>query len=181
MHAAYCLAFAAFLRSSEITYSLKDLSDPAFASYHLTKRSIQLETDKLYVSLLASKTDLFRKGVTLTVAASHDEACPVASLRHLFTRFPLPATAPLFYRAGSCFTREYLVNTIQSNIRTLGIRGQFNSHSFRIKAATTARQRGLRDDEIQLLGRWKSDAYKAYIQTHESHILNTSLRFQRGP
>ena len=75
LHAAYCLAFAAFLRSGEITYSLKDLSDPAFASYHLTRRSIQLETDKLYVSLPASKTDPFRKGITLTVAASHDEAC----------------------------------------------------------------------------------------------------------
>ena len=68
LHAAYCLPSAAFLKSNEITYSLKDLSDPAFASYHLTRRLIQLETDKLYISLPASKTDPFRKGITLTMS-----------------------------------------------------------------------------------------------------------------
>ena len=180
LHAAYCLAFAAFLRSGEFTYAKKDRSDPAFAAYNLTRQSARLETEKLYLSLPASKTDPFRKGITLIIAATHDEACPVGSLRNLFIRFPLPPTFPLFQAYNNAFTRTFLVNAVQSGIRSLGITGQFNGHSFRRGAATTARQRGLREDEIQLLGRWKSNAYKAYIQTHESHILNTSLRFQRS-
>ena len=40
-----------------------------------------------------------------------------------------------------------------------------NTHSFRIGAATTVRQANILDPLIQLIGRWKSNAYLTYIKT----------------
>ena len=42
---------------------------------------------------------------------------------------------------------------------------KYNTHSFRIGAATTARQANILDPLIQLMGRWKSNAYLTYIKT----------------
>jgi hypothetical protein len=79
-----------------------------FGRWHATRSSIVLEQYKLQLSLPASKTDPFRQGVTLTIAAAGDEACPVASLRYLSERFPSLPSAPLFETALG-FNRQ-LVN-----------------------------------------------------------------------
>lgn len=63
LHAAHCLAFAAFLRIGEFTYSDKDPSDRDFAAWHVTRQSIEFQKDRLFLFLPASKTDCFRKGV----------------------------------------------------------------------------------------------------------------------
>ena len=41
----------------------------------------------------------------------------------------------------------------------------FNTHSFHIGATTSAKAANISDTHIQMLGRWKSNAYKLYIQT----------------
>lgn len=107
LHAAYCLAFAASLRAGEFTYTQTEAQDPNFSDWHVTRRSVQLYPDKLYLSLPSSKTDPFRRGNTLTIAATGDDACAVDSLRNLFFRFPLPPTSPLFQCYNNSFSREY--------------------------------------------------------------------------
>ena len=54
----------------------------------------------------------------------------------------------------------------------------YSGHSFRRDAATWAKQAGIPDSDIQLLGRWKSDAYKRYIEVHPEHIWGVSHRPQ---
>ena len=181
LHAAYCLAFAAFLRAGEITYSQSEAQDPNFSDWHVTRRSVHLHPNKLYLSLPSSKTDPFRRGITLTIAATGDDACAVSSLRNLFFRFPLPPTAPLFQTFNNSFSREYFISALRSGLRGLGIDGNYSGHSFRRGAATSAQQAGLTKEEIQLLGRWKSDSWQLYIQTHESQLISTSSRFQCPP
>lgn len=41
---------------------------------------------------------------------------------------------------------------------------KYKGHSFRIGVATAAASLGYSDNQIQRLGRWKSDAYKRYIR-----------------
>ena len=179
LQAAFCLAFAAFLRVGEFTYTAKDLEDEEFAKWFLTRRSVRLYEDHLELTLPASKTDPFRQGITLTVAATNDEACTVRALRHLFQQWPAAPTSPLFEsEAHSPFTRDTVTSSLRQALRSEGIQGHYSGHSFRRGAATSARLAGLTDDEIMLLGRWKSDCYRLYIETHPAHILAASRRHQ---
>ena len=59
-----------------------------------------------------------------------------------------------------------------------GVPGHYSGHSFRRGAATWAQQAGISGEDIQLLGRWTSDAYKRYIEVHPEHILGVSRRLQ---
>ncbi len=177
MRAAFCLAFAAFLRVGEFTYEAKDLRADDFDSWFLTRRSVRLYEDSLELTLLSSKTDPFRHGVTLTIAATNDEACAVRALRHLFQRWPASLSSPLFEIDG-VFTRDSVTSNLRQALRAFGLEGHYSGHSFRRGAATSARITGLSEDEIRLLGRWKSDSYRLYIKTHPAYILAASRRHQ---
>ena len=39
---------------------------------------------------------------------------------------------------------------------------------------------GISESQIQILGRWRSDAYKLYIEYLREQRINLSQRFQRG-
>lgn len=179
-YASFCLAFAAFLRIGEFTYSTSDRQDDDFSKWFLTRRSVRLYDNYLELTLPASKTDPFRQGITLTIAAINDEACPVQALRHLFQKWPATSTSPLFEepKKGD-FTRDTVTTVLRLMLRSAGIEGHYSGHSFRRGAATSAREAGLSDEEIQLLGRWKSDSYRLYIVTHPARILAASRRHQR--
>lgn len=73
LRAAYSLAFAAFLRCGEFTYTAGEAASPGFEQWHLTRESIDIQADRMMVSLPASKTDPFRRGIKLTVAAMDNE------------------------------------------------------------------------------------------------------------
>ena len=178
-YAAFCLAFAAFLRVGEFTYSSSDHDKADFNKWFLTRRSVALFKDHLELTLPASKTDPFRRGTTLTVAASGDDACPVRALRHLF-RWKAPLDSPLFQTAGG-FTRELVIGQVRHILALLGVKGHYSGHSFRRGAATSARLAGLSDEEIMLLGRWKSASYRLYIDTSGERVLAASRRHQRLP
>ncbi|KAJ7198307.1 hypothetical protein GGX14DRAFT_666479 [Mycena pura] len=77
LYAAYCLAYAGFLRSGEITGAGSGKSD---GSLNLTR----------------TRATPFER-VYLTIAAAPGHAsCPVAAVKPLFTEFPRAGTAPLF-------------------------------------------------------------------------------------
>ena len=56
----------------------------------------------------------------------------------------------------------------------------YNTHSFRIGAATTARQVNIPDAIIKMLGRWKSDAYQSYIKTPPQELSKLSKYLVSG-
>ena len=58
------------------------------------------------------------------------------------------------------------------------IGGHYSGHSFRRGAATQAHLQGLSEDDIRTLGRWKSDAYRLYIDRNVEQFLTSSRKFQ---
>ena len=123
LHAAYSIAFAAFLRAGEFTYKQGDMQDPSFDSWYLTRKSVDLREHRMILSLPSSKTDPFRRGRKIYIAATNDEACSVASTRNFFTRFPKSASSPLFQVQNKAFTYDYLVQALRNGLRALGVRG----------------------------------------------------------
>ena len=73
---------------------------------------------------------------------------------------------PLFLlENGLPLTRSLVTDRLRAILISAGLPGDFFSHSFRIGAATSAARAGVPDHLIQVLGQWKSDAYKQYIRT----------------
>ena len=107
LRAAFYLALAAFLRIGGFTYTLKEQQNPDFALWSLTRRSVAFREDHLELSLPASKTDPFRRGVAIRVAQAGDEACAYRALERLFRHFPEPPHTPLF-NTGFGFSRRYV-------------------------------------------------------------------------
>ena len=51
---------------------------------------------------------------------------------------------------------------------------QFNTHSFRIGADTSAKQADVSDSHLRVLGRWNSDAYLKYVRLSPQDLAGLS-------
>jgi len=98
---------------------------------------------------------------------------------YFLNTYPCSPLSPLFTRPFSQpFTKQFLVLKIhelllQADIPTTG----FSGHSIRKGTAVTAAQNGISHEDIQLLGRWKSDAVdvcinEIYQSDHFRKLLN---------
>ena len=172
--AAACLAFFGFLRVGEFTSPTVHTFD---SNVHLTRQDISVDHPKqpsvMYVTLKQSKTDQLKNGVTLVLGKTNQLLCPVSSMMsYLVVRGS--STGPLFiYPDKSFLTRDRFVDEVRRALHAVGVDPTlFNSHSFRIGAATTAAARGLEDSLIKTLGRWESSAYLRYVKIPRSELAN---------
>ena len=66
---------------------------------------------------------------------------------------------------GSVITYYKFQKKLRNYLDNIGLNPKlFSSHSFRRGFATLAFQSDIRPEHIQLLGDWKSDAYKCYLE-----------------
>ncbi|CAB4023526.1 Retrovirus-related Pol poly from transposon 412, partial [Paramuricea clavata] len=144
--AACSLAFFCFLRVSEFTCS--GSFDPLV---HLSISDVSFDTSGcLYLFIKTSKTDSFRRGVSLSIGASGKRICAVSAVRRylqvrgMFVFVLSDDGSPLTPVVVYCWFRAMLSN--------FGIRGTYSSHSFRIGAATTEVSAGIPDHLIKTLG-----------------------------
>ena len=172
--ATCCLAFFGFLRVSEFTV-------PSGASYdptcHLSMKDVSVDNRTnprlLQVAIKQSKTDPFRRGVNIYLGATDSTICPVrAMLAYLALRGG--QAGPLFItKEGRGLTRLAFSSALDSLLSKLKLdHKKYNTHSFRIGAATSATQAGIPDSQIKMLGRWQSDAYQRYIKTPPMELAN---------
>ena len=174
--AACCLAFFGFMRVGEFTIQNQDSYDK---SAHLSFSDISVNSRRqphlLKVTIKQSKTDPFHQGVDIYLGATQRPICPISGI--------LPYLAARGNRAGPLFitedgralTRQTFSVMLDSVLEKLHLDTRsFNTHSFRIGAATTAAMAHIPDSQIMMLGRWQSDAYQRYIKTPPQVLANLS-------
>ena len=180
--AACCLAFFGFLRVSEFTIPADDQYDE---SCHLSFNSVSVDSrdnpQQLRISIKQSKTDPFRKGVDMFLRATGDNICPVRGiLPYLAARGD--HKGPLFvFKDGRSLTHLRFSTALNSLLQQLHIDPRFyNTHSFHIGVATSARQANIPDTFIKMMGRWKNDAYQSYIKTPPQELAKLSKYLTSG-
>jgi hypothetical protein len=138
---------------------------------------ISLRTNYVVLRLRYSKTDIEKKDVDILFAVTDDDLYPVEIFRFLFGADPQPDTAPFFRLQRGGFPKSYLIDRIRSRLRAAGIDlTSYSGHSLRRRAAQEAANKGLPEQEIQLLGRWKSNAVRLYYSTPTAQRLALSKK-----
>lgn len=160
--AMFVLAFRAFLRVGEMTVSstsvpnqnLLQLSDISIDSgkrvVHVTFRHYKhkVGTESLVISLPHSPPPLELTRI-LSVYLGHRGY----------------QSGPLFIYNNKPVTRRFFSSLLQQVLSAAGFdSSNIKSHSFRIGAATLCFSKGYTSDQIQRMGRWKSDAFRKYIR-----------------
>ena len=165
----FILTFAAFLRFDE-----------------LAKLDVVVECNYLKLFIESSKTDQYKDGAWVVIAASGKASCPVALTPRYLERANLAPLSPLFcqlsktkygYKARckglsySCL-RELVLEAfkdIVSDITTIG------THSLRSGSATAAANAGIPDCLFKRHGRWSSESAKdGYVKDSLSSRLSVT-------
>ena len=159
-------AFFGLLRVSEFTCAPRSF-DPAC---HLSPTDISFNRDysMMYIRIKASKTDPFRVGITIRIAAiPNHQLCPVTAMRQ-YLRFRSNTQGPLYiFDNGAFVNRAFLVAFLQISLPGVS---HINTHSFRIGGASAALSAGATDALIRAMGRWSSDCYHRYLRIPDHTI-----------
>ena len=168
---ACVLAFYGFLRCNEFT--CRTVFDP---DSNLCVSDINFVSEcEVTVNLKATKTDIFRQGIIISLFKIEGVVCPYKLLSQLMSvRLNLNAKQNdsfLVEETGKPLSRNYFISKLKTILIALGYSDKdYSGHSFRSGAATSASSQGIEDSMIQTLGRWKSDCFKRYIRTSKLDI-----------
>lgn len=176
--AACCTCFFGFLRSGEITVPSAKEYD---AGCHLSEGDVTLDSNTapsaVQVRVKASKTDPFRKGVSVYLGKTENDLCPVGAVA-AYMAVRGRSAGPFFrFRDGTPLSRVLLVKRLREALQPSGRDvSQYSGHSFRIGAATTAAAVGVEESLVKTLGRWQSSAYLLYIRVPRERLVSVSKR-----
>ena len=156
----FLLAFHAFLHVGEITLS------PSGHKNLLKISDVKLKRDTLELHLRSYKHSLSHLPKILILKSQREKIlCPVIAVKN-YLNYRGSSDGPLFItEAGKPLSRAHFLAVLKSCFKTLRINGnEYNTHSFRVGAASWAAINGMSDSQIKEMGRWRSDAYKRYIR-----------------
>lgn len=156
--AMYLLAFHAFLRIGEIATVQKNYSNV------IKYQHVCVTSQNLTITFYKFK---HHQGppIYISISAQKSLFCPVWAIQnYIAIRGRLPG--PLFILPGGIsVSKSFFQENLQLSLAWAGLKNNnIKGHSFRIGAASTAAMQGVPDDEIQRMGRWKSQAFKKYIR-----------------
>ena len=172
------MGFFGFMRAGELAVTHVSDFYPA-TSLCLGDIAVDHHQDPsvVQVRLKQSKTDPFRRGVSIYLGKTRTDLCPVVAILAYIALRPA-VSGPLFvFKDGSFLTRDRLVSAIRRALSSASIDTTgFSGHSFRIGAASTAALVGVEDSTIKMLGRWESAAYQRYLRTPRETLAAISVR-----
>ena len=163
LSAAFTLAFHGFLRVSEFTMPPHTHFNPRL---HPAISHVVLHRKYFTFFIPRSKTDQLHKGHTIRLShTTPTSSCPVKHMR-AYMRTTHRTSGPLFtFSDGQPLTRRRCLHYLRRSLENAGHRPEdYNTHSFRIGAASTAAHEGASESTIQHRGRWSSSAVRAYLR-----------------
>ena len=174
--AACCTAYLGFLRSSEFTVPSQTTFGP---SIHLSLADVAVDSRSSpkinSITIKHSKTDQLQQGHNIYLGKTGHIICPVKAMTSYLAIRGSHSGALFVQENGMALTRRSFSSAVKAVFGKLQLKyNEFNTHSFRIGAATTAKEFGISDLHIKILGRWKSDAYQSYIHTSPRQLVKLS-------
>ena len=179
--AAFNLAFFAFLRGSEYTYSgvrkflqQFDLSTECISFHHSLARSYCIT-----VYLKSSKTNIAREGQSLTIAHTLSPLYAVAAMQEYFLS-ARPQHGPLFYfQSGRYLTPDIVSDLLRDSARVAGPPYQsLKEHTFASVRPPLQPPPACQIGKV--LGRWSSDCW-LYIRTPQFTLESVAPRMAIVP
>ena len=159
LRAMFTTAFFGLLRVGEMT---SDSSNQV--SLHL--HQLSFHTHHAVLTIHKFKHNASNNPFHIVLKRQNDlDLCPLQALR-LYIASRGSAKGPLF-----CFqnlhpvSRNFFISKLNYILKLCGLSPLlYKSHSFRIGAASFYASIGLSDEQIRLLGRWRSNAFRRYIR-----------------
>ena len=156
IYIVYSLMYKMALRISEICdYSSKFRHAITFDSCHLNSATKTFSvTLKTYKHSEQSTSYLLKCSPSLYFFLSE------------YLKFRGLRPGPLIcHRNGKPFSRKFVQFHLKRDLRCIGYNDKdFNTHSLRAGKATDLAMNGCSETQISVLGRWKTNAFKAYIK-----------------
>ena len=163
LKAAITVAYFGMLRVSEYTCTNVHRYD---AERNLMRQDIYAMQHMVIIHIKSSKTDPFRVGVSIRIVATSHTICPVWWVR-AFLQSQRESYGLLFmFRSGWFLVRSDIAKLIKNSLDEINL----NTHSLRGGAATNLANLGVPDYVIQMMVRWRSDAYKRYLHFSDAYI-----------
>lgn len=172
LETACVVAFFGFLRCGEFT--IKNTFD---SSVHLCVNDLSIFQDYAVLTLKTSKTDPFRKGVSIKLFKTDQPVCPYnVCCQYMAARQrlnPSPLEPLFIHKDGNPLSRGSFLAMFKHHLKCIDVNpNMYNGHSFRIGAATSAAAAKIEDHLIKVLGRWSSDAYCRYIKIPQASVMD---------
>ena len=131
------------------------------------------------VYLPDSKADLLRLGIEVILTTIPDP-CAVPLLRAL--RVGTSPADPIFAINGAPATKVMVTDFLSSLLTKAGLSTKgFSGQSFRQGGAQSLFDAGVPIEDIKLFGRWKSDAFRAYIEMTLERVQGFHSRMAAAP
>ena len=144
-------------------------------SKHLKRKNVVFEYDldgKPYVCLGLPSAKMVKLGeIQQVFLTPQGSVCPIEALNSLFAVIPATENDILFlwtdgHKAIRPIVHSMALAEINKHFQAGGWENAFG-HSFSIGGASFFLSQGVDPEIVQLMGRWKSLAYKTYIQAFE--------------
>ena len=153
--AACYTAFFGFLRSSKMTVPSQDTYDPTI---HLSIQDVAVDNKSspsmVRIMIKHSKTKPFHQGVYIYLGMTGNAIWPVKVILSYLALWDDVSGLLFIFQNGRMLTSQIFSNTLDSLLNELPFKKKnFNTHSFRIGTATSAKAANISDTHTQMLGR----------------------------
>jgi hypothetical protein len=158
----FLLAFHAFLRIGEITvFSSSSINQNLINLKQLTLHHL---SGSLSVTFVCYKHKASLTPITLNIDGNQGQYNIAREMAH-YIALRGYGDGPLFVYNNKPVTRSFFNNAFNDALKMANYNlGNYKTHSFRIGAATHCLIKGYSMEQIQQMGRWKSNAFQRYFR-----------------